>query len=94
MINVQYTLQFLAMFTGAFRVKGGGRFKATTFCFLTVRFQCRCRSLWVTSAFNAILRSLFLTPPPDFQYLDELSSLLLSLSEVFSTFLVAFFFFY
>ena len=26
----------LAMFTGTFRVKGGGRFRATTFCFLTV----------------------------------------------------------
>ena len=28
--------RILTMFTGIFRVKGGGRFKATTFCFLTV----------------------------------------------------------
>ena len=39
-------LRILTMFTGIFRVKGGGRFKATTLCFLTVVvFQCRCSSL-------------------------------------------------
>ena len=27
------------MFTGIFRVKGGGRLKAITFCFLTVVFS-------------------------------------------------------
>ena len=38
--------RILTMFTGIFRVKGGGRFKATTLCFLTVVvFQCRCSSL-------------------------------------------------
>ena len=65
--------RILTMFTGIFRVKGGGRFKATTFCFLTVVvFQCRCSSLGVK--FNTILRSHFLLllllilPPPNFQY--------------------------
>ena len=36
MINIEYTLKVLAMFTGTFRVKGGGSFRTTTFCFLVV----------------------------------------------------------
>ena len=39
-------IRILTMFTGIFRVKGGGRFKAITLSFLTVVvFQCRCSSL-------------------------------------------------
>ena len=45
--------------TGAFRVKGGGRFRATTFCFLTVVFSVVVALLGAFS-FNAILRSHFL----------------------------------
>ena len=63
-------IRVLAMFTGnTFRVKGGGRFRATTFCFLTVVF----------SVVVALLGCLQLQrhsqkppppppPPPDFQY--------------------------
>ena len=32
-------IRVFAMSTGTFRVKGGGRFKATTFCFLTIIFN-------------------------------------------------------
>ena len=32
-------IRVLAMFTAIFRVKGGGRFRATTFCFLNVVFS-------------------------------------------------------
>ena len=32
-------IRVFAMFTGTFRVKGGGRFRATTFCFLTIIFS-------------------------------------------------------
>jgi len=32
-------IRVLAMFTGTFRVKGGGRFRTTTFCFLAVVFS-------------------------------------------------------
>ena len=51
--------RILTMFTGIFRVKGGGRFKATTLCFLTVVvFQCRCSSL------GSHLQQKPLPPPP------------------------------
>ena len=44
-------IRVLTMFTRIFRVKGGGLFKATSFCFLTVvLFHCPFRSLWVPSA--------------------------------------------
>ena len=43
------------MFTGIFRVKGGGRFKATIFCLLTVVVFSV-----VVALFNTILRSHFL----------------------------------
>ena len=46
--------------------------------------QCRCRSLGCLQLQRHSQKS-FSPPPPDFQS-DELSSLLLSLSEVFSTF--------
>ena len=47
------------MFTGTFRVKGGGSFRATTFCFLTVVFSVVAALLGAFS-FNAILSSHFL----------------------------------
>ena len=43
-----------AMFTGTFRVKGGGRFRATTFCFLTVVLSVIVALLGALS-FNTIL---------------------------------------
>ena len=47
------------MLTGIFKVKGGGRFKATTFCFLTVVvFSVVVALLGVI--FNTILRGYFL----------------------------------
>ena len=36
MINNQYKLKFSQCLQGTFRVKGGGSFRATTFCFLVV----------------------------------------------------------
>ena len=53
-------IRVLTMLTGTFRVKGGGRFKATTFCFLTVIFIVVVAVLGVFS-FTAILRSHFLS---------------------------------
>ena len=47
------------MFTGIFRVKGCGLFKATSFCFLTVVFIAVFALLGAFS-FTAILRSHFL----------------------------------
>ena len=52
-------IRVFAMFTGTFRVKGGGRFRATTFCVLTVVFSVVVALLGAFS-FNAILRSYFL----------------------------------
>ena len=53
-------IRVLAMFTGrTFRVKGGGRFRATSFCFMTVVFRVVVALLGAFS-FNAILRSHFL----------------------------------
>ena len=52
-------IRILAVFTGTFRVKGGGCFRATTFCFLTVVFSVVVALLGAFS-FNAILRSHFL----------------------------------
>ena len=49
----------LAIFAGTFRVKGGGRFKASTFCFLTVVFSVVVAPSG-TFSFTAILRSHFL----------------------------------
>ena len=55
--SVHYRI--LTMFTGIFRVKGGGLFKATTFFFLTVVvFSFVVALLGVN--FNTILRSHFL----------------------------------
>ena len=51
-------IRVLAMFTWTFRVKGGGRFRAATFCFLTVVFNVVVAFLGVI--FNTILRSHFL----------------------------------
>ena len=52
-------IRVFAMFTGTFRVKGGGRFTATTFCFLTLVFSVFV-ALLGASSLNAILRSHFL----------------------------------
>ena len=52
-------IRVFAMFSGTFRVKGGGRFRATTFCFLTIVFSVVV-ALLGTFSFNAILRSNFL----------------------------------
>ena len=52
-------IRVLAMFTGTFGVKGGGRSRATTFCFLTIVFSVVVALLGAFS-FNAILRSHFL----------------------------------
>ena len=52
-------IRVLTMFTGNFRVKDGGCFKATTFCFLTVVFSVVVSLLGVFS-FTAILRNHFL----------------------------------
>ena len=49
-------IRVFAMFTGTFRVKGGGRFRATTFCFLTIIFSVVVALLGAFS-FNAILRT-------------------------------------
>ena len=58
----------LEMITGNFRVKGGGRFRAITFCFLTVVFSVIVALLGAFS-FNVILGNHFLfLPPSDFQY--------------------------
>ena len=61
MITVEYTvhIRVFAMFTETFRVKGGGRFRATTFCFLTIVVSVVV-ALLGTFSFNAILRRLFL----------------------------------
>ena len=52
-------IRVLTMFTGTFRVKGGGRFRVTTFSFLTVFFSVVVALLGGFS-FTAILRSHFL----------------------------------
>ena len=49
----------LEMFTGIFRVKGGGHFKATTLCFLTVVVFSVVVAL-MGVIFNTILRGHFL----------------------------------
>ena len=67
MINVQYTLEFSHMFTGTFGVKGGGRFRVTTFYLLTVVFS-RCRSLGCLPLQRHSKKPLPPPPPPDFQY--------------------------
>ena len=54
------------MFTGIFRVKGGGRFMAN-FLFSHCRLSVVVVLLGVFS-FTAILRSHFLLDPLDFQY--------------------------
>ena len=68
-----------AMFSGTFRVKGGGRFRATIFWFLTVVFSVIVALLGAFS-FNTILEA---TSSSWFSICEELPSLLLSLSEVF-----------
>ena len=85
----QCPVQFrvLAMFTGTFRVKGGGRFRATTLCFLTVVFvslSLSWESSWRPSSEATFFSS---SSSPSSSKSDELSSLLLSFSEVFSAFL-------
>ena len=45
--------------TGTLRVKGGGRFKATTFCFLTVIFNVVVALLGVFSFFSFFLFFFF-----------------------------------
>ena len=58
-------IRVLTTFTGTIRVKGGGRFKATTL-FLDCRFQSRCRSL---GYFQLHCHSQKPLPPtPEFQY--------------------------
>ena len=52
-------VRVFATFTGTFRVKGGGRFRATTFFFLTIVFSVVV-ALLGAFGFNAILRSHFL----------------------------------
>ena len=64
------------MFTGIFRVKGGGRFMAITFRFLTVVFSVVVALL--SSASLPFAEAISSCSLP-----DELSTLL-SLSEVFS----------
>ena len=49
-------IRVLTRFTGTFRVKGGGRFRATTFCFLTVVFSVIVALLGAFS-FNTILEA-------------------------------------
>ena len=84
-------IRVLTMFTRTFRVTGGGRFKATTFCFLPVVFSVVVALLDAFS-FTAILRSQFLLLL--IFKSDEVSSLLLSFSEIFSAFRWPFFLFY
>ena len=59
-------IRVLTMFIGTFRVKDGGRFKATTFCFLTAVFSVvlslGCLQLHCHS------QKPLPPPPPDFQY--------------------------
>ena len=52
-------IRIFTMFTGIFRVKDGGRFRAITFCFLTVVFSVVVVLLGVFS-FSAIRRSYLL----------------------------------
>ena len=60
-------IKVLTIFTGTFRVKGGGRFRITTFSFLTVFFGVVVALLGVFS-FTVILRIAkplpLLVPPP------------------------------
>ena len=63
-------IRVLTMFTGIFRVKGGGLFMATSSCFLTVVFIVVFALLGAFS-FTASLLPLLPPPPPappDFQY--------------------------
>ena len=72
MITVEYTvhIRVFAMFTETFRVKGGGRFRATTFLFPHYHFQCRCRSLGYLQLQRHSQKPFpSPPPPPDFQYL-------------------------
>ena len=77
-------IRVLAMFTETFRVKGGGLFRVATFCFLTVVFSVVALS-WVPSASTPFSEATS-SSSSWFSISDALSSLLLSLSEVFSTF--------
>ena len=52
-------IRVFAMFTGTFRVKGGGRFRATTFYFLTVVFSVVVALLGVFR-FNGFTETYFL----------------------------------
>ena len=57
----------LTMFTGTFSVKGGGRFRTTPFCFLTVVFRAVV-TLFGCLQLQCHSRKPFPAPPPDFQY--------------------------
>ena len=76
-------IRVFAMFTGTFRVKGGGRLRATAFCFLTIIFSVVVALLGAFS-FNAILipSQYFLFPDPQFYYFR--SSFLNSLLHSFN----------
>ena len=70
------------MFTEIFRVKCGGRFRATTFCFLTVVFRVVVALLGVFS-FTAILKGYLF---PLFLYIRRTFYIVLVLGQVFSVF--------
>ena len=74
-------IRVLTMFTGIFRVKGGGIFRAINFCFLTVVFSVVVALLGVF-IFTAIRISYIISSS---SLSDELSSLV-SFSEVFFPF--------
>ena len=54
--------------TGAFRVKGGGRFRATTFCFLTVVFSVVVSLVGTCLQLHCHSQKPLPPSPPDFQY--------------------------
>ena len=56
-------IRVLTMFTGTFRVKGGGHFRLTTFSFLT-RFQCRLSSGCLQLHCHSQKPLPLLLPPP------------------------------
>ena len=61
-------MRVFAMFTGTFREKGGGRFRATTSCFLTIVFGVVALLGLGCLQFQRHSQKLLRPPPPDFQY--------------------------
>ena len=61
-------MRVFAMFTGTFREKGGGRFTATTSCFLTIVFGVVALLGLGCLQFQRHSQKLLYPPPPDFQY--------------------------